>query len=82
MDAGDVQEIVFQYNANSAFTGKVLIGGVAVDKVESGKKPTTTETEAGNFADASLYLTQRAMQSGQTRHLPAMIQKAIQIFLQ
>ncbi len=54
VDAGDVQEIVFQYNANSAFTGKVLIGGVAVDKVESGKKPTTTETEAGNFADASL----------------------------
>lgn len=54
VEAGDVQEIVFQYNANSAFTGKVLIGGVAVDKVESGKKPTTTETEAGNFADASL----------------------------
>ena len=54
VDAGDVQEIVFQYNANSAFTGKVLIGGVAVDKVESGKKPTTSETEAGNFADASL----------------------------
>ena len=54
VDAGDVQEIIFQYNANSAFTGKVLIGGVAVDKVESGKKPTTTETEAGNFADASL----------------------------
>ena len=54
VDAGDVQEIVFQYNANSAFTGKVLIGGVAVDKVESGKKPTTSETEVGNFADASL----------------------------
>lgn len=54
VEEGDVQEIVFQYNANSAFTGKVLIGGVAVDKVESGKKPTTTETEAGNFADASL----------------------------
>jgi len=54
VDAGNVQEIVFQYNANSAFTGKVLIGGVAVDKVESGKKPTTSETEAGNFADASL----------------------------
>lgn len=54
VEEGDVQEIVFQYNANSAFTGKVLIGGVAVDKVESGKKPTTTETETGNFADASL----------------------------
>ena len=63
-DTGVANEIIFQYNSNSAYTGTISISDVEIQSDDSGEEPGGGSSATGNVTGVAKHLRSQTIQYG------------------